>query len=302
MKKHNFIKTGISLVVAMVPGLMLGADAKRADPAWYWMIDNIILILAVLVIIGVVISLLNLMDAVFESKTKDLLKEHGIVVEKQAPEKKESLLSKLYNKAWSLIPLDKESDIDLGHDYDGIRELDNSLPPWWIYGFYLTIVMGIGYLYVYHVSDIGLSQQAEYALEMEIGEREKALFAARQANAIDEKNLLAYTNTKELEEGKASFITNCAACHGQEGQGGVGPNLTDKFWIHGGSISSVYKTIKNGVPQKGMIPWKTQMQPATILKIASFIQTLQGTDPPGAKASEGDLYEPEEEVSAASIQ
>jgi len=181
--------------------------------------------------------------------------------------------------------------IDLGHDYDGIRELDNRLPPWWVWTFYLTIFIGLGYLYVYHGSDIGLSQHEEYVAEMQRGEDEKAAFAARQKNSIDENNLVEVTDAGKLNKAHGIYIANCAACHGPEGQGGVGQNLTDKYWVHGGSLSDIYQTIKNGVPEKGMIAWKAQMQPATILNLASYIRTLQGTNPPNQKKKEGDFYE-----------
>ena len=123
------------------------------------------------------------------------------------------------------------------------------------------------------------------------GEAAKEEYAARQVNSIDEKNLVEVTDPKELDKAFGIYIANCAACHGNEGQGGVGQNLTDKYWVHGGSLSDVYQTIKNGVPEKGMIAWKAQMQPATILSLASYIRTLQGTNPPNQKASEGEFYE-----------
>jgi len=290
MKRNNM--TWLSVVVmAVSPTILMAAGKSKTNPLMDWMYENIFLVLSGMVILAAGATIWSLMNTMVEIRRREYLAAHGITVDDTAKTATTPMWKKLYDKAWSLVPMDKESDIDLGHDYDGIRELDNRLPPWWVYTFYITIVVGLGYLYVYHFSDIGYSQEEEYNIAMEIGEQQKADYAARQANAIDEKNLMAYTDAASLQVGHDVFVANCAACHGQEGQGGVGPNMTDKYWIHGGSTKSIYKTIKNGVPEKGMIAWSSQMQPATILKVASYIETLQGTNPPNAKGPQGELYE-----------
>ena len=270
-----------------LPTLILAKD--ESSPMWDWVFDNILIIISLCVVFGVIVSLFNMMNTVLESTKNDYLKTHGRALSKNENHKG-SLISKLYQKAWSLAPMDKEADIDLGHDYDGIRELDNSLPPWWIYGFYLTIIIAFGYMYVYHFSDLGNSQMEEYELAMDLGKKQRIEFEANQVISIDEENLVAYTDAEELKVGKMAFTTNCVTCHGADGQGSVGPNLTDDYWIHGGSIGNIYKTIKHGVPEKGMISWRSQMKPATILKLASFIKTLKGTNPPNPKEKQGDLY------------
>lgn len=289
----------LTALILGVPLMVMAKDGSAADKYLTWSYHNIFLVIGLIVFAGVGITLWNVMNGIVDYQKKEFLREQGIEPTNVKAKKGPSLLKQLYDKAWSLVPIDREGDIDLGHDYDGIRELDNRLPPWWVYTFYLTIIISIGYLYVYHGSDIGMSQQEEYIAEMEAGELAKEEFAARQKNAIDEKNLVMVTDAKTLEKAHGLFIANCAACHGPEGQGTVGPNMTDNYWIHGGSLSDVYQTIKNGVPEKGMIAWKTQMQPATILNLASYIKTLQGTNPPNPKKAEGELYE---EVLSATIQ
>ena len=288
MKNIVFNKAITLLIIASIPTLGIAASKSHAHPAWTWILNNFFFVIAATVVIAVLLSLWNLMNAMLSSHYRELGIEGYQSID---TEQVESPFSKLYDKLSGLVPIEKENDIMLDHDYDGIKELDNSLPPWWLYGFYISIVVSLGYLYVYEFSDIGLSQQEEYVIEIEKGEEARDAFAAKQANNIDEKNLIALVDAQSISVGMRAFKANCAACHGQEGQGGVGPNLTDPYWIHGGSTASIYKTIKYGVPEKGMIAWKTQMQPIMIHKISSYIKTIQGTNPPNPKKKQGVLYE-----------
>ena len=203
------------------------------------------------------------------------------------------------NNSDEAIPLDRESEILLDHEYDGIRELDNNLPKWWLYGFYFTIIFAVFYMFFYHFSDYGLSSTEAY--EMEVKEANLALekFRERQGNAIDETNVTYLLDDDALASGKDIFDKNCVACHLSHGGGSevsVGPNLTDEYWIHGGGISDVFKTVTNGVPEKGMIAWNTQLNPVQIQQVSSYILSLQGTNPPGAKAPQGELYKDAAEV------
>jgi cytochrome c oxidase cbb3-type subunit 3 len=293
MRNKLKYKAAFLVLLVTAPTLVTGAGKAMTNPVSTWVLHNIIFIVAGLIIGGVMLALWNLTNSIMIDKGREYLRAQGIEPTPPPVKSGESFVSKWYRKAWNLVPIEKETDIQLDHDYDGIKELDNSLPPWWLYGFYVSILIAIGYIYVQHFSDIGMSQTEEYEIAMKRGEDERAAYAARQVNTIDEKNLVMLTDQKSLDVGASIFKANCAACHGQEGQGGVGPNLTDKFWIHGGSIGHIYKTIKNGVPEKGMIAWKTQLQPATMHKIASYIQTLQGTNPPNQKGPQGEPYEEE---------
>ena len=203
-----------------------------------------------------------------------------------------------FNKS---VSIDKEKDVQLDHDYDGIKELDNSLPPWWIYGFYFTILFAGVYMYRYHISKSSPLQVEELAIEKIQAEKDKVAFMATLANNIDETSI-AYNPTAELlTEGKVIFVKNCVSCHGPEAQGAsIGPNLTDEYWIHKGGIKDIFKTITNGVQEKGMIPWGQQLSNAQIAAVATFIKSLQESHPTNPKAPQGDKYEEESENSSSS--
>ena len=279
-----------------------------------------------------------------------------------------------------------EKDVLMDHDYDGIQELDNDLPPWWLWLFYITIAWAVIYMIHYHVLRTGDSQITEYHKEMDPNwtpaqdarqagsglfyhspfynskgdmtprlrqERklaelkaaeEKAKLAAadkgeesatgsaditslsfdellkaamRKADpanleklqtafpeiyaSLDQKpaegagsskpaepKIEALTDAASLGEGKAIYTKNCASCHGNEGQGGIGPNFTDDYWLHGAGMNNVVHTINNGVPAKGMISWKPILKEDEILKVASYILSLHGTNPPNPKKPQGD--------------
>jgi len=277
---------------------------------------------------------------------------------------------------------ENEQDLLLDHNYDGIRELDNKLPSWWLYLFYITIIWGIGYLIYYHVLGIGDSSYSEYMKELDsnwtappakagfsleyhspfyaktdltplrqLENALKAKAAARLAASVEkagestvstlnfdqlilaamkiskpedlDKLKIAFpdiwkqfesensgsisagqpepeepavqiaplTDQASLSEGKTIFETNCATCHGNNGEGGIGPNLTDDYYLHGEGMTNTVHTITNGVPVKGMISWRGILKEDQIKKVASYIQTLYGSNPPNAKAPQGEKIE-----------
>ena len=172
----------------------------------------------------------------------------------------------------------------LDHDYDGIHEFDNDLPPWWKYGFAFTIVFAVGYMFYYHVLKTGQLQGAEYAAEMQ----QAALFVP--VGSDDPNQLTTYaalTAPAELSGGKSIFTTNCAPCHGANAEGKVGPNLTDEFWLHGGDVNHVYKTIKFGINGKGMVAWKSKLSGKQMLQVSSYVLSLKGTKPANPKPPQG---------------
>jgi cytochrome c oxidase cbb3-type subunit 3 len=190
------------------------------------------------------------------------------------------------------VPLDHEEDVMTDHEYDGIKELDNNLPPWWLYGFYLSIVFAIVYSGYYLVGN-GPTQEQEYAMEMEEAELAKSAFMATQTNTVDENNVVLLTDAFDLQSGAKIYKLNCMPCHGESGgsmPGGVGPNLTDDYWIHGGSVTDIFKTIKYGVASKGMVSWEAQLSPSKMQQVSSFIKSLRGTNPANAKEPQGELY------------
>ena len=194
------------------------------------------------------------------------------------------------DKRWMTraVPVEKEADILLDHDYDGIKELDNALPPWWKYGFYFTIVVAFIYIYQFHFSGEGKNPEQEYAAEMEEGMKLEELYKAKTKNLVDENNVVL-ADAAGIAEGKALFTQSCIACHAADGGGGIGPNLTDEFWIHGGSMNNIYKTIKIGYAEKGMQSWESMYSPVQMKNLASFVKSLKGTKPAVPKAPQGSI-------------
>lgn len=172
----------------------------------------------------------------------------------------------------------------LDHEYDGIHELDNQLPRWWVWLFNLTIVFAAAYLLQYHVFDRGDLMAVEYQKEMEVGNRLKA--AALEKFETDMAGLQPSREAQVLADGRRIFEQMCAPCHRPDGGGLVGPNLTDDYWIHGAEFKDSLRTIYHGVPEKGMVTWKDLLKPADILAVGSYIYTLRGTHPPNPKPPE----------------
>ncbi|MDP4763062.1 MAG: c-type cytochrome [Salibacteraceae bacterium] len=207
----------------------------------------------------------------------------------------ESWIDKVNVMLTDAVPIDQEEDVMTDHEYDGIRELDNNLPPWWLYGFYLSIVVAILYS-GYYIVGSGPSSAQEYLAEMDEAETAKTAFMATQTYTVDENNVELLTDAASLAAGAKIFKLNCTPCHAETGgsmPGGVGPNLTDEYWINGGAVTDIFRTIKYGVPAKGMVSWEAQLSPSKIQQVASYIKSLRGSNPANAKEPQGDLYEEE---------
>jgi len=170
------------------------------------------------------------------------------------------------------------------HEADGIRELDNLLPRWWVWLFYLTTIFAVIYMGYYHVFKRGDLQIAEYRKEAKHGDEIKAAALARFEATIG--TLAPDADKAVIAKGQQVFTTMCAPCHRPDGGGLVGPNLTDDYWIHGSNYVDNVKTIVNGVPEKGMLSWRGVLKPYEIQAVASFIYTLRGTKPPNPKPRE----------------
>ena len=198
--------------------------------------------------------------------------------------------SKLIMSLTDIVPIEEEDSILLDHDYDGIKELDNNLPPWWKYGFYLTIIVSVIYLFNFHVLGIGDLQIKEYEKEMTQAKLDVDAFMKTSANNVDENTVKLMTDAADIAAGKEVFMASCLACHGKGGEGTVGPNLTDDYWLHAGGVQDIFKSIKYGWVEKGMKSWKEDLSPMQIAQVTSFIKSLRGTNPTNPKAPQGDIY------------
>jgi len=196
---------------------------------------------------------------------------------------------KILNLLTASTPIENEADILLDHDYDGIKELDNKIPPWFHALFWGGIIFGIVYMTQYHIIGSGNVQEEEYMAEVQLANVQRQILIKTGA-FVNEETVTKLTDMGSLNSGKEIFTKNCVSCHGANAEGLIGPNLTDEYWLHGGGIQNVFKTIKYGVPSKGMISWESQLDPKKIQEVGSYILSLKGTNPPNGKAPQGDKY------------
>lgn len=294
MKNKNNYLLGFVLLVFLGALLVPYIDQQQFASV----LANPLTWIIALLVIFLLISIAAVNQALESIKYFVLRKEGRLVEEDEAEAEmleakhQESFFARLWRKLQDARPVEKEAEIELDHNYDGIRELDNNLPPWWLWGFYLSIAFAVIYLVRFHVLKTAPLSAEEYQEQMAEAEVQKAEYLKNAANLVDETSVVLLTDEAVINEGAQIFTKNCAVCHGPEAGGNVGPNLTDAYWLHGGDIKDVFTTIKYGVPAKGMISWKDQLNPAEIQKVASYILSLQGSNPANPKPPQGDLYQP----------
>ncbi|MBB6272753.1 cytochrome c oxidase cbb3-type subunit 3 [Pedobacter cryoconitis] len=221
--------------------------------------------------------------ATAEEKEKRRLEQEALQVIKA---KKPSIWTKLMQ----LKPMEEEKNLVMEHKFDGIAELNNPTPAWFMILFYGTIIFAIGYLLTYDVLGFGKSQEEEYIAEIEQAAEARVAFLsnpANAANAVNENNMEQSKDEAVIKNGASLFANRCTPCHGEHGEGIVGPNLTDEYWLHGGKAKDVFKTIKYGVPEKGMIAWEKSLSAQQISDLTNYVLSLKGTKPAGAKAPQG---------------
>lgn len=240
-----------------------------------------IILIGVEVILGAMNSLADAM----------MTEEQKRVAEAQkAAAKANAWYKRLYDKLLDQKPVEEEGKIILNHNYDGIKELDNSLPPWWLYGFYATIVFAVIYMARYHIFD-GETQLEEYQNEVATAQIAIEEYKKTAKDLVDAETVVALTDPSDIAAGAEIFKVNCIACHRNDGGGGIGPNLTDDHWILGGGIKNIFHTVSEGGRSgKGMIAWKQSLKPLEIAQVSSYILTLYGTEPVDAKEPEGDVW------------
>jgi len=298
VKKRKVAEAG---KVAMLIGLLFIAPSLIAQDAatnavttattigglskgtFYVMIG--IILVELLVIIAMLINLRFLIN---KEKEQQLTVAEKAVVEKEKANKL-GFWARFHN----LKPMSQEADLDSGHEYDGIRELDNRLPPWWLYGFYASIIFAVIYLWRFHVSHNGPSSKQEYETSVAKAKAKVDAYLKKKGDAVDENTVTLLTGADDLAAGKAIFIdpAKCPACHNADGGGNaIGPNLTDDYWLYGGSVKDIFKTIKYGT-NKGMRSWKDDLSAKQIAQVSSYIKSvLHGSKPANAKAAQGELY------------
>ena len=199
-------------------------------------------------------------------------------------------IKKTYKAALGSKAIEEEVEIILDHNYDGIRELDNKLPPWWVYGFYATIIFAAVYLVRFEVFK-DYNQIEEYEIAVAEAKIEVEKWKKTAKNLVDASTVTLLTESDDLKAGENIFTTSCVVCHKSDGGGGIGPNLTDQYWILGGGIKNVFNTISEGGRSgKGMISWKNELKPLEIAQVASYILNFQGTTPAEPKEAEGELW------------
>ncbi len=274
------INTIIWITILSFPALLTAQNATQAAPSSFDGFNFLRWFLLVIILMEVFVL------AFFG---KVLFKQFA-VFEGEATEKSEakSWLMGWWNKINNFGSQEEEARIDTGHNYDGIRELDNNIPPWFTAAFVLCVLFAIIYMYQYHIVSVLPLSAEEYKIEVEEAEIAHQQYLKTAGSQIDENTLALSTEKSDIEEGKKLYAANCAVCHLADGGGLTGPNLTDNTWILGCADKDIYKTIKYGGSKgAGMQAWGSNFSDNQIVQIASFVKSLQGTKPATPKAAQG---------------
>jgi len=289
--KSKNLKTGWLMMLMML--LTTAASFGQTESAVEAVPFEMIVVLGfafvvVIVVLMVAVMMLRVLKTMVRDQAIRRAEEAGEVFVEEA-----GIWEKLDKKILTqAVPLEDEQSIVLDHDYDGIKELDNHLPPWWKYMFYLTVVFAVVYVSIYHVFDTMPLQAQEYENEMALAEAQKSSLIAEGGGAsIDENNVVYSTDEAILANGAKVYTMNCAPCHKANGEGGIGPNLTDEYWVNnGGSINDIFTAVKYGFPSKGMISWEPLLSAQQMSDVSSFVKSINGSNPANAKAAQGELY------------
>ncbi|ESU25199.1 cytochrome c, class I [Flavobacterium enshiense DK69] len=246
----------------------------------------LLLFLFVLIAIEIVVKASN--NVLNSLLTEEQLKAKE--TEENLPFKETQFYKNLMHKLTRSNKMEEEKELLLHHDYDGIKELDNVLPPWWVYLFYACVAFAFIYMVRFHI--LGHDNQIqEFDKEMAAAKIAVEEYKKTAPDIMDKEKVTLLTDAESIAAGKTIFETNCVACHRPDAGGAIGPNLTDNHWILGGGIKNVFNTImEGGRDGKGMVAWKATIKPSDIQKVASYVLSLQGSNPPNPKAPEGDVW------------
>ena len=257
-----------------------------AMSTFYIMASVIFLELAIILVL-----LINIRFLIRAARDKEAAVAERVAGVKPEPARPKRTLASIWSSMNRFKAREEEKEIEMAHEYDGIRELDNRLPPWWLWGFYITIIFAVVYLWRYHVSETAPLSEEEYKISVARAEAEVEEYLKQKGESVNENTVTLLTDAADIAGGAKIFGTSCVACHGAKGEGNVvGPNLTDEYWLHGGDIKSIFKTIKYGVDGKGMASWQSTYSPRELAQLASYIKSIGGSNPAGAKEPQGVLY------------
>lgn len=260
---------------------------------FYVMASVIFLELAIILVL-----LINIRFLIRATREKEAIALEAATGKKAEAKKSKYSLASIWNRMNNFKSAEQEKDLEMAHEYDGIRELDNRLPPWWLWGFYVTITFAVVYLWRYHVAESAPLSEEEYNISVARAEAEVEAYLKKKGESVNENTVEYLTAADDLAAGLKLYTASCVACHNAKGEGGVGPNLTDEYWLHGGDIKSIFKTIKYGVDGKGMASWQAVYSPKQMAQLASYVKSLGGTNPPGGREPQGVLYREERAASA----
>lgn len=249
---------------------------------------QIFMVMVLLLLIAIAMILQSVENVMFRTMTAEAQERY---LATQAKTWEWSWGKRIYKKLLGSKPIEEEGEIILDHNYDGIRELDNELPPWWVYMFYATIIFGVVYLARFHIFN-DYNQDLEYQQEVAAAQMEIEAYKKTAKDLVDANSVTLLTEPVDIAAGKGIFEVNCIACHMADGGGGIGPNLTDNHWILGGGIKDVFHTISEGGRDgKGMIAWKQTLKPVEMAQVASYILVeITGKTPANPKAPEGEIW------------
>ncbi|MEQ9592952.1 MAG: cbb3-type cytochrome c oxidase N-terminal domain-containing protein [Cyclobacteriaceae bacterium] len=287
--KKLFAISAILLVSTSVFGQSAESAAILDDPLILFYITAGFLFVVSLLVIAVALYMLQVLRHMAKNAAMERAEKKGVAYREEP-----SLLFKLNQWLSDSVPIEKEETIMLDHNYDGIRELDNHLPPWWKWLLYGSIVWGVAYMFVYHVSNSLPLSIEEYNNEVAYADEEiRKMQASNPGTKIDESTVVFTEEPVALADGQQTFNSICASCHRVDGGGDIGPNLTDQYWKNGGTIAEIFKVVKEGVPNTNMVAWGAALSPEKIQNVSSYILTMQGSNPPNPKAPEGELFKPQ---------
>lgn len=250
-------------------------------------IASLFMLLILVILIGIELILASVENVMFQTLSEEA-KERYLANKSKSWEWKWG--KETYQNLLGSKPMEAEGEIELDHNYDGIRELDNKLPPWWVYMFYATIIFAVAYLVRFEIMN-DYDQDMEYEQEVAAAQLEIEEYKRTAKGLVDVNTVELLTDVSDINAGKTIFETNCVACHMADGGGGIGPNLTDPNWILGGGIKNIFNTISEGGRDgKGMVAWKQILKPAEMAQVASYILGFEGTTSANPKAAEGDIW------------